>query len=239
MMIKELKFIIIGTIVSLVIVLSSVFGFEKYSSSFELLIVPIITLIYLWKARPKTINFTLFMAFYSLGDLVWLSGIEGLYDLFYYVTNGLFILAYVFLLIGILKSINFKRVLIGHRLEFFVLILLFVYMMYVLIKIVKPATYVTDWKLAVQTLELTYNSILLLLLTSSVLYYIQDTTKKNLVFFIGCTLLVFSELVLIGYYFMVDDIRLSYISSTLYIFGFLLLYYQTQMKKETVPFTSS
>lgn len=238
-MIKELKFILIGTIVSLVIVLSSVFGFEKYSSSFELLIVPIITIIYLWNARPKTINFTLFMVFYSLGDLVWLSGIEGLYDLFYYITNGLFILAYVFLLIEIFKNINFKRVLTAHRLEFFVLILLFIYMMYVLIKIVKPATYVTDWKLAVQTLELTYNSIVLLLLTTSVLYYIQDATKKNLVFFVGCTLLVFSELVLIGYYFMVDDIRLSYISITLYVFGFLLLYYQTQMKKETIPFASS
>ncbi|WP_044398693.1 hypothetical protein [Lacinutrix sp. Hel_I_90] len=239
MMKKELKCILISTVVSLMIVLSSVFGFEKFSNSFELLVVPIITIIYLWKVRPKAINFTFFMVFYTLGDLVWISGIEAKYDFFYYVTNGLFILGYVFLLVEIFKNINFKRVLIAHGLEFFVLIVLLIYMMYVLIKIVKPATFVTDYKLAVQILELIYNSILLLLLTSSVLYYIQDTTKKNLVFFLGCTLLVFSELVLIGYYYMVDDIRLSYVSTSLYIFGFLLLYYQTLMKKETVPFVSS
>lgn len=234
-----LKFILIGAILSLVTIVSSVYGLEYFSNSFELLIVPVITIIYLLKVKTKTINFMLFVLSYTLGDLIWLTDIEEVYNCFYYVTNGLFILGYVFLLAEIYKNINLNRVITVHRFEFLVLVVLFIYMLYVLIEIVKPATHVTDEKLPIQILELIYNSIVLLLLTSSLLYYIQEASKKNLVFFLGCTALVFSELILIGYYYMVDDIRLSYLSSVLYNFGFLFLYYQTQIKEERSSLVSS
>ncbi|WAC02047.1 hypothetical protein N7U66_19970 [Lacinutrix neustonica] len=232
---KVLKFILIGAIVSLITIVSSAYGLESFSNTFQLFVVPSITFIYLLKVKRKAINFMLFMLFYSLGNFVWLSGIEETYSYFYYVTNSLFILGYIFLLAEIYKNIDLRTVLTVHRLEFFVLVILFIYMMYVLIEIVKPATYVTDYKLPIQILELIYNSVLLLLLTSSLLYYLQETSKKNLVFFIGCAVLVFSELVLIGYYYMIDDIRLSYLSSLLYNLGFLLLYYQTQIKEANAP----
>lgn len=226
---KKTKYTLTGILIVILIISLDVFGCTKLSYIAELIVVPIFAVIYFWKSKLKTISFSLFVGLYAIGDFIRFLDIDDDSNALYYTCNAFFMLGYLFLLITLIKNINFKVLFKNFKLEISVLLLLFGYMIFVLFKIIKPVTFQTDYVFLVQVFELLYNVIVILLLVISFLNYIQKTNNKNLIFFLGCVALSFSELVLIGYYYILDDIRLSYLSTILYIFGFLLIFYQSQL----------
>ncbi|MEJ6791427.1 MAG: hypothetical protein QNK89_01450 [Lacinutrix sp.] len=122
---------------------------------------------------------------------------------------------------------SFKIVFKRSLLDFIVLLILDTYMIYVLINIVKPLDFESNYVGIVHIIEFLYSLILILVFSLSFLNYVQNGIKKHLFLFVACVLIAFSKLILVGYYYILDDIRLKYASTVLYVCGVFTLYHHT------------
>jgi len=197
----------------------------------ELLVVPAVTIYYFVnRMTQKTLFFTLFLVTYSFSDIINLIDGEALYEPIYYICNGMYILAYMFLIAYILKSLNAKLLIKKFLFQIVVLTILSVYLFSVLFDIVDPNVYESDIVNFVRFTEHSFNLVLLVLLGISFLNYLDKGSKKALVLFTGCVAITFSELLLIGYYYLADYKMLNYFAILLNFSAFLLFYYQSEIR---------
>ncbi|NMH89451.1 hypothetical protein [Flavivirga algicola] len=228
-------------LVLLVYVLFTVFEFngsESLAFNLDYLITPLIALIYMFFAKRKNIFFTLFILCYSVSDLMGIiikylpqNEIVNLYDIDYYVGNGLFILAYLFLVIKISKSLSLYYVLRHFKIHLVVLTILNIYLVYVLQIILVP-----DIGIEVENgeyyLEMIYNIVMLLLLSAALLNYFYRDNKKSLYLFIGSLCIVFSEVMQVAYFHIAQRSLLNFISTTLTLVAFYFFYQQSRLLNE-------
>jgi hypothetical protein len=197
----------------------------------ELLIVPIITIIYLIQVKEKSLLFTLFLVTYSISDLINIADQDRLSDFIYYTCNGLYILSYIFLLFEILKTINLKIIIKKFPTHLGVLLLLNLYIIFVMATIINPIDFETKHLEMVRIIEHLYNFVLLSLLSMSFLNYLLHENNKTLLMFCGCLAITFSELLLIGYYYLSEQMEvLGFVSTLLNVIAFVLFYFQSKIK---------
>lgn len=205
----------------------------------ELLIVPFITIIYLIRIKDKSLLFTLFLITYSISDLINIIDQDRLYELIYFTCNCLYILSYIFLLFEILKTINLKTILKKYSTHFVVLLLLNLYIIFVMATIINPIDFETNYLSSVRVIEHLYNFVLLSLLSMSFLNYLLHENNKSLLMFCGCLAITFSELLLIGYYYLSDQMELiGFVSTLLNVCAFVMFYYQSTLKQEKIKTSS-
>ena len=207
-------------------------GNEMMSYYFHSFIVPLITIIYILFVKRKSKLFLLFLIFYSISDILGIiisnmpyDESQYLYDFEYYVGNGLYIIAYTFLIIEIGKSLNFKHVIKHFKMHLIVLSALNVYLLYVLHAIINPnLVQENDYYL-----EFIYNIVVLLLLSIALLNYFYKDNKKSLYLFLGALCLVFSEVMDIAYIYVDQRCFLNFLATTLALGGFYFLYQQSKL----------
>ncbi|MFS4481508.1 hypothetical protein ACKGJY_00700 [Hyunsoonleella sp. 2307UL5-6] len=148
------------------------------------------------------------------------------YDFEYYFTNGLYILAYVFLIIKIIGHLKFSTVLKHFKVYSVVLIALNTYLLYTLHSVISPHLVIpSDY-----FLELIYNFVVLVLLSLALLNYFYRDNKKALYLFLGTLFIVFSEVFLIAnIYVYVDNILLNFIGTTFAVIAFYFIYQQSKL----------
>lgn len=196
----------------------------------ELLIVPIITIIYFITVRDKSKYFTLFLIIYSISNIINIIDQDELYELIYFACNSLYIISYVFLLIEIIMSISFKDILKTFPIHIGVLLLLNFYIIFVMTTIINPIDFETEHLSYVRVIEHLYNFVLLSLLSISFLNYLFHESHKALLMFCGCLLITFSEFLLIGYYYLSEEMEILGLISTLFnVFAFVLFYFQSKI----------
>ena len=207
-------------------------GNEVVAYYFDSLIVTLITIIYVLFVERKSTLFLMFLVCYSLSDIM---GVVirnmpydeslKLYDFEYYIGNSLYIIAYVFLIIKISKSLDFKHVIKHFKMHLIVLSVLNIYLLYVLHAIINPNLVLEiDYYL-----ELTYNIIVLLLLSIALLNYFYKDNKKSLYLFLGALCIVFSEVIDIAYIFVDQRCFLNVLATTLALGAFYFLYQQSKL----------
>lgn len=225
-------------LVSFVLILYVLFVVFEFSGEYDLsfyidsLIIPAITLIYLLFVKKKNIYFLLFLAFYSIGDLFYLfidflpEG-EGFMvnHMDYYIGNSIFILAYVFLFIKIIKSVSFFHIIKNYKIHLLVLTVLNAYLVYVLQVIVKPNVLISLG----YYFELIYNIVTFLLLTVAMLNYLYRDNQKSLYIFLGVLCLVFSEVMDIAFIYISHRTALSILGTSLSFVAFLFLFKQSKL----------
>jgi len=207
-------------------------GYEIMAYYFNSLIVPIITVLYIVFIEPKSKLFLMFLICYSLSDILGLviqnmPYIESqkLYDFEYYIGNALYIIAYLLLIIKIVKSLNFKHILKHFKMHLVVLSILNIYLLYVLHAVIDPNLVLeTDYYL-----ELTYNIIVLLLLSIALLNYFYKDNKKALYLFLGALCIVFSEVIDIAYIYVDQRCSLNFLATTITLGAFYFLYQQSKL----------
>lgn len=205
----------------------------------ELLFVPAITLLYLLRVNDKSIYFTLFLVTYSISDIINIIDQDRLYELIYFTCNILYILSYLILLVEILKSISFKIILKNFPTHIVVLLLLNFYIIFVMTTIINPINFETKYLSSVRVIEHLYNFILLSLLSVSFLNYLYREDSKSLLLFCGCLSITFSEFLLIGYYYLSEEMEvLGFVSTLLNICAFILFYLQSTFKSKQPSFKS-
>ena len=211
-------------------------GNELIAYYFNSLIVPLITILYFLFIKRKSILFLMFLVCYSLSDILGLvidnmpyDESRNLYDFEYYVGNALYIIAYMFLIIKIVKSINWKHVIKHLKMHLIVLSTLNVYLLYVLQAIINPNLVLeSDYYL-----ELTYNIVVLLLMSIALLNYFYKDNKKSLYLFLGALFIVFSEVMDIAYIYVAPRCILSFLSTTLALSAFYFFYQQSKILNVT------
>lgn len=204
------------------------------SSTFNSCIVLFFLILYVLCAKQKNKFLLLFLIFYSLADIFsFVSGIvatrfdsQKFYDFEYYFTNGLYILAYVFLIIKIISSLKFSTVLKHFKIHSVVLIALKTYLLYTLHSVISPHLVIaSDY-----FLELIYNFVVLVLLSLALLNYFYRDNKKALYLFLGTLFIVFSEVFLIAnIYVYEDNILLNFTGTTLAVIAFYFIYQQSKL----------
>lgn len=210
----------------LTVIILNVLGLELWSSSVELLMVPGIAIFY-FIGDKKVLGLTLFFIFHSLGNIVNVLDFNQISDWSYYLCNSLYILAYIAFICYVSKDLKFLYLFKNNKLDLSVLVILAFSMVYVLIEILLPIEFDSNYIYLIQLIEFTFSLVLVVLMSLSFFKYIQFSSKKFFFLFLGCLCLVFAELILIGYYYIAEYVLISYTSTVLYVSAFFMLYYHT------------
>ncbi len=207
-------------------------GHEMVSYYFHSAIVPLITVLYLLFIKRKSKLFLLFLIFYSVSDLLGVvianlpyDESQNLYNFEYYVCNGLYILAYIVLVVKIASSLNLMHVVKYFKIHILVLSVLNIYLLYVLHAIIDPnLVFESDYYL-----ELTYNIVVLVLLSVALLNYFYRDNKKSFYLFLGALCIVFSEVMDIAYIYVAQRCFLNFLGTTLALGAFYFFYQQSKI----------
>ncbi len=206
-------------------------GNKVLSFHFHSVTAPLITVSYLFYVKQKNIFFLLFLLTYSLADFCAITmshmTIDSMIfdDIEYYIGNGLYVLSYVFLIVKLIKSLDFKFIIKSFKVHVAVLALLNIYFLYVLQKLIYPnLIYENDFYL-----ECSYNIVILLLLSLALLNYFHKDNKKALYLFTGSLLIVFSEVMDLALIYVVDRSFIRLLSFKLAIIGFYFFYEQSKL----------
>ncbi|WP_452229566.1 MULTISPECIES: hypothetical protein [unclassified Lacinutrix] len=199
-------------------------------SILELLVVPVITVIYFISRKKKSLFFFLFLVSYSSADILHIMDDDNLSETLYFVCNILYVVSFFFLLFEIFKALDFRVLIKKFLIQTIVLFVLVIYLFTVLYGIIDPILFDSKVLNLVRFVEHSYNFILLVLLAISFLNFLENDTRKSLFLFIGCLAISFSDFLLIGYYYLSDLEILNYIAIALNIFAFVMFYLQTDLE---------
>ena len=206
-------------------------GNQVVAYYFHSFIVPLITIIYIFFIKRKSKLFLWFLIVYSLSDILGIvidnipvDGTSSLYDFEYYFGNGLYILAYIFLILKIGKSLSFKHVVKHFKLHLVVLSILNIYLIYVLQNIISP-NLILDSDFYI---EFVYNVVTILLLSIALLNYFYKDNRKSLYLFLGALCIVFSEVMDIAYIYITQRSLLNFLATTLALSAFYFFYQQSK-----------
>ena len=194
------------------------------------LIVPLISVLYFANTKVRSPYFSWFLLIYSFSELIVF--VEQFLDstlqlhIYYFIGNLLYILAYLFLLVDIIKGLDFKKVFKKYKLHLSVLLLLNIYISYMLLGIIDPFIRNSNWVYV----EMVYNAVLLLLLTFSLIAYFYNDNKKTLLCFIATLFVVFSEFLQLGYFYVVEKDVLKFTSTILFVLGFGFYYFYAKTR---------
>jgi len=209
-----------------------VFELQAVEDYVRPIILPLLALLYYLAKKEKSSNFFYFLLFYSIGEISSLFSYYAQYsnfmnDLLYYGGNILFITAYVFLILEILKPMNIKK--IFNRFTTYILIFAALDIYSIIL--------VTDIAIKSELLsgffdyltEIVYNTVIMLLLTITLINYISSHTKKAMNLLLGALCIVFSEVIQVAYYYVSDQNILSIAYSVLLVLAFTFFYIQTNL----------
>ncbi|MCB4809316.1 hypothetical protein LG651_13750 [Tamlana sp. 62-3] len=226
-------FIPILTICFCLFAICEFLGYYILSTFFDSIMVPLITVCYLVLAKEKNIWFFLFLIFYSISDVLgfiveWTVvdfNLDGsvYYKLDYYVSNILYDLAYLCLIVKISKFLSMSFVLKNLWIHIIVLAFLNIYLIYVL-QLVSDTSLRYEFE---SIFEVIYNSIVLLLLSISLLNYFYNDNKKSLYLFLGSLSIVFSEVMDVAYIYVSSMSLIYVLGSTFTLLAFYFFYLQS------------
>lgn len=198
------------------------FGRDQLAHIFEVLTVPAIALLYLSNVRDRSYFILTSLIAFSLSEALSFFTLSGYYDFDYYIGNGLYMIAYLALILEIISHLNVKTLLRHFKLHLLILVILNIYANYLLLDIVKDYVPETDY-----SIEVVYNIFTILLFTVSMLNYFFRFDKKSLFLFLGALFITFSEALQIAYYYpLASEANNLKIIFTLLIFSAYYLFYK-------------
>ncbi|SFD29129.1 hypothetical protein [Algibacter pectinivorans] len=227
------KFLVVIVIICYVLFAVNEFsGSETLALHLRSLLVPFITIGYTFYITSKNNLFWAFLICYSLSDLLTIvmgnmtfSSAVIANDFEYFAGNALYILAYIFLIVKIVRLINFGYVFKYLKIHSLVLLFLNIYLFSVLNGFIKSnLVYQIDYYF-----ELIYNVIILTLFFVGMINFFCRDNRKSLFIFLGSVSIVFSEIMDVAYIYIDNRQFLSFLSTTLMLLSFNLFYYQASM----------
>lgn len=211
----------------------SLTGNDNISIDFlNYLTVPLITVFYLLFVTPKKKLFLSFLTFYSLGniicliaDVIILNKYFELMQVDFYIANGLYMIAYIYIILIIVKPVNFKAVIKDFKIYIIVLGLLDIYLLYFIFSLITHSFESTS----VYIVELTYNTTLVILLSLAALRYFYNDDKKALYLFIGTLFIVFAEVSSFAFINIESKILLKLLPPILAALAFYFFWQQSKL----------
>jgi cbb3-type cytochrome oxidase subunit 3 len=207
------------------------FAFEVEGAAVSAFTLVLLTVLYCKLTENKSNYFFWFLVTFTLGHLLSLySYYEPLLeydqiDYYYYGANLLYIIAYIFLIIKMLKGFDFKTVFSELSIPIIVLVVLDVFCVSIV-----TATTENVLSFYEYSLEFAYNSVIMTLLSVALINYMYRNDNKSMLFLIGSICIVFSEIIQLAYYYILNDNNLGFIYSFFLVVAFMFFYLQSQVE---------
>jgi hypothetical protein len=204
-------------------------GFEVEGAAISALLLLLLSLFYSRTTERKSKFFFWFLATFTLAHafnclayyLPYLQ--DGEVDYPYYGTNILYILSYIFLIIKILKDLDLRHVFSELSVSILILLVLDVFCV-----IMVTATAEDVLSFYQYSLELVYNGVIMALLSVALINYMYRNDNKSMYFLVASMCIVFSEIIQLAYFYILDESSLGYIYSFLLVVAFSFFYLQSQ-----------
>lgn len=221
---------------SILITLSVVFiGLQVYEKEVEAagiraLLLAVLTVLYFVRVKHRHFFFILFLLAFAVAEVLnfigWLVPIvpNQSFDFMYYTANSLYILAYSFLTIQILSSLNFVEILKKYPFHLLILIILDVFSV-----IVVTNTALARLNYYEYFVELVYNAVIMVLLTVALINYLHKNDKKAINLLLGSIFIFFSEVIQLAYFYVSDINVLNVVCSLFLVIAFAFFYLQSRL----------
>ena len=202
------------------------------------LILPVLIYLYCSVSKERSSFFFWFLVCYAVSeflgmfeyyaaDYLWVDNAR------YYGGNIMYISAYMFLILEIIRSMNLKTVFGRYAIHFIILLALDIYC----VVLVSQISYSSEnflQELPDIIIEVIYNIVIMLLLTFALINYISKDSKKAMNLLLGSICFVISEVVQVAYFYVDDDMNiLGVVYTFMLIVAFIFLYIQSGMSYET------
>lgn len=220
-------------ILSIVYIGLQLMKYEMYASFVRAFMAISLTILYALQINTKRDYFFKFLLTFAIADLLgllyWFDKLKSMFDIdiIYYVCNGLYIISYLFLIIMVIKSMNLRDVITKLPAYIVILVVLDIFCV----------TIVTDTAKGLSiyqySLEFIYNAVIMSLLTLSVINYIYRVNKKAMNLLIASIFIVFSEMIQLAYYYVIEINVLNVLCSLFLVIAFLFFYLQATLVEET------
>jgi hypothetical protein len=209
------------------------FGLELESS--VLSTVMILTVIVLYNRTVDDTNkyFFYFLVAFAMAEVINLFAFYGPIiganemDYYYYFGNFLYISSYIFLIIRIVKDLDIKIIFTQFFIPIFVLVVLDVFCVSIITATTEAALSFYEY-----TLEYVYNGVIMFLLSAALIKYMYRNDNKSMLLLIGSICIVFSEIIQLAYYYILEESDLRFIYSFFLVIAFLFYYLQSLLKFE-------
>lgn len=226
---KILKVVLL--LLGVIFVILQGFAYEFEGATISTLMLVLLTILYFRWTEKKSSYFLWFLVIFTIADFLSYFGyyspelsVEQI-DYYYYGANILYIFSYILLIIGILRRLDLKKVFSELSIPILVLVVLDVFC----VTIVSATTENVLSKYE-NYLELTYNVIIMTLLSVALINYMYRNDNKSMLFLIASIFIVFSEIIQLAYYYIIDNKNLGFVYSLFTVVAFIFLYVQSQME---------
>lgn len=210
-------------------------AFEIEASGVKAFTLLVLTIFYMLKVKKKHSLFLMFLIFFTVAELfnyiTWIENvdIDPNIDYYYYIGNGLYILAYSFLIARIISNVNMPEVLRRFPLQTILLIGLGIFVVYLVTDTTKDRLNISEY-----TLEFSYNAVIMVLLSVSFLNYMYHDDKKSMNLLIGSICILFSEILQLAYFYIADFNILNLLCSVFIVMAFLFYFLQSRLKNDEI-----
>ena len=213
------------------------FTLEYEGAAVSAIMLVLLTFLYIVWTKHKSSFFFWFLITFTIAQilsyLAW-HGPEvyiGEIDYFYYIANTLYVIAYIILIIKTFRSLDLKAVFSQLTVPIIILVVLDVFCVSIINETTQHA--LTNYQYA---LEYTYNAVVMTLLSFALINYMYRNNYKSMLFLLGSIFIVFSEIIQLAYFYILNDQNLGFVYSFFLVVAFIFLYKQSQIQvSDPVP----
>lgn len=190
----------------------------------------LLTVLYVHQLKTKPGYFFKFLVTFAIADIIglmyWIvkDSPEYTVDYVYYICNGLYILSYIFLIIKVVKSMNIRDVITKLPAHIVILVILDIFCVTIVTDTARGDLSVYQF-----ALEFLYNAVIMTLLTFSVINYIYKVDKRAMNLLLGSIFIVFSEMIQLAYYYVLQINVLNVFCSLFMVLAFFFFYLQATL----------
>ncbi|TDU40562.1 hypothetical protein BXY82_2614 [Gelidibacter sediminis] len=148
-------------------------------------------------------------------------------DYLYYTVNSLYILSYVFLILLMLRTMDFFEIIKKFPFHIFIMIVLDVFFV-----VIVTDTALHRLSYAQYFMEFLYNAVVMILLTVALINYLHKDDLKSINLLIGSIFIVFSEVIQLAYFYITDINILNVCCSLFLVIAFWFFYQQSRLGYE-------
>lgn len=239
---------ILNRILKIILILLSIcyiallaFGNQIEGDGVSAVVLTLLTILYYRGYEKKRHFFMMFLITFTFAHILnyiahYLPEYEHL-NYQYYSVNLLYILSYVFLILRVATTFDFRVIFRKFPIHILILVVLDILCVSIITATAESKLSTTEY-----LLEFSYNTVIMALLSFALVNYLFRNDNKSMLFLVASIFIVFSEIIQLAYYYIVnyDSNNLSAIYSTFLVMAFLFYYLQSQIENlESVDYGDS
>jgi hypothetical protein len=207
------------------------FAFEIEGAVVSTIMLVLLTILYCGWTKNSTNFFVGFLVAFTLAHILSLYSYyapeigKDQIDYYYYGANTLYIIAYILLIIKIIRGLDIRAVISELTIPILILIVLDVFCVSIVTDTTGDALIGNEYKL-----EYIYNAVLMTLLSVALINYMYRNDNKSMLFLVGSICIVFSEIIQLAYFYILPHNDLGFIYSLFLVIAFLFFYIQSQFE---------